>query len=618
MKNQYSDNWKITKGIPFPPGITVSGDGVNFAIEIPVGHTCELVLYKRGTSDICGIIPLTDEYRIGNVLSLAIEEFRYENYEYKYRIDGEEYLDRYTRSINGKRKFGSLDMECAKNMSCDFFAGEFDWEDDKRPDIPMEDVVLYCLHVRGFTKHASSGVPERHRGTFRGIVDKLSHLSELGINQVELMPVYEFVEKILPQDMKGGRYRKDIEKRWINYWGYSPESYYMAVKKEYASIDDERTELCQMVKELHRNGIEVILEFYFPDKMRIQDIVFFLRYWALEYHIDGFHVTGKSVPVWELARDPVLADRKLYCAYMDDDAAYADRGKKRCAIYAVDYMTAMRSFHKGDMGRVADASYYMRRAGNNIGYINYFTCHDGFTMCDMVSFDHKHNEANGEGNEDGWDYNYSWNCGAEGRTRRTRVLELRLRQMKNAWLMLLLGQGVPAILAGDEWCNSQKGNNNAYCQDNETGWINWKCPKYYETVQEFVKKLIQLRKKHPIFHIGKDIELSDESGVGYPAVSYHSDRAWFMDYGSQICYMGILYCGDYVRMEDGTTDDYFYLLINMDWKSQGFAFPKLPRDRKWYPCISTGEDWSCMENPVEKKQIKVMPRTIQLYIGRKV
>lgn len=606
--------WTIKKGWMEPLGISRNQQGVNFAIEVRKGVCCELILYKKGEKKQAAVLPFSEEFRFGNVLSLFIESFPYKEYEYTYRINGVECLDPYGLSLEGKRRFGKWD-----SYHNGFFAEEFDWNEDQKPGLALNEVILYCMHLRGYTKHFSSKVEKK--GTFLGLIEKIPYLKDFGINQVELMPIYEFVEVISEDQILYPEFQKKTEHPCVNYWGYADENYYFAVKKTYAAGSDERTEFKSLVRELHKNGIELILEFHFKKETRISFIIECLKYWVSEYHIDGFHLTGDWFMVEELLREPLLADVKIYAPSLDMSRITLenkDTDSRRAAVYSIDYLINMRSFLKGDSGKVRDASYFMRRNGDKAGFINYFTCHDGFTMMDMVSYDHKHNEANGEGNQDGWKYNFTWNCGAEGRSRKGITYDRRRQQMKNAWVMLLLSQGIPAILAGDEFCNTQEGNNNAYCQDNAIGWINWKVLTNYKELHELIKQLIRIRKEHPIFHLPGELKMLDEKGIGYPDLSYHSEKAWYIDYRSANHCLGALYCGEYAECQKGT-DDYFYIAYNMNWNSQSFALPDLPKNRGWYMLVNTYERISIKEDrPIDKRILKVRPRSIIVLIGKKV
>lgn len=632
MEKKKKTFFETEKGVPFLPGVSKTPKGINFSVEVPRGRQCELRLYKKaqdkeradGKDKPDFVFLFTEEYRFGNIVSVCLLHFPYELYEYEYWIDGRKRLDPYAVSLEREQVFGDWNVE---TMRAGFWEAEFDWEDDRAPRLLLSDVILYCMHVRGFTKHISSKVQKK--GTFAGVMEKIPYLKELGVNQIELMPVYEFAEVIQKEEIENKRYQKE-KKDVLNYWGYGRENYYYALKRTYAATKNPQREFKMLVRELHKNGMELILEFYFDEDCPQFAILNCLKYWALEYHVDGFHITGYHDLTQELERDPFFAELKLYMPSISEEGIERVQKKKRIqavenvrhmAVYAMDYLTHMRSFLKGDTGKTMGVIHYLRRNQPDFGYVNFFSCHDGFTMADMVSYDRKHNEANEEGNQDGCSCDFSWNCGEEGRTRKKNVQKLRLRQMKNAWVMLLLGQGIPAILAGDEWGNSQNGNNNAYCQDNEVGWVNWRTLKCYEELYPFVRKLIQLRKEHPIFHMETPLNAMDKKGIGYPDISYHSDRAWYMEEFCCAHQIGILYCGEYVVRPDGEHDDFFYLAINMDWRTQSFAVPDLPKGRKWYPLLSTADNGNGAEfeeGEEMQRVIVVKPRTIEIIVGKKV
>lgn len=617
-KKSGDKSWKLRKGRLQAPGVYVTQKGLSCVVEVSKGKTFELVLYekKNGTRDV---ILVGDDYRMGNMLLFIVETeqevFLSENYEYTFCIDGVEQLDRYSRALMGRRRFGYWKEE---ELRSGFASTDYDWKKDCILEIPLDEIILYTLHVRGFTRHSSSGIEAR--GTFKGVMEKAPYLKKLGVNQVELMPVYEFAETIPQDSMTKEWYRDEKGRVRKNYWGYSNNNYYFAVKQTYAFGSDAAAEFCDMVCALHEHGIEVVLEFYFPHGTRMALVREVLIYWATQYHIDGFHLTGEQLCLKELLEEPLLADRKLYGADLfgcEGGENYKEPSwLRRAAVSNVDYMKSIRGFLKGDAGVRVDAAYHMRKNMADYGFVNYITSHDGFTLCDLVSYDHKHNEKNGEDNRDGWDYNYSWNCGVEGRTRKLRLLELRLRQMKNAWMMLLLSQGVPAILAGDECGNSQDGNNNAYCQDNEIGWVNWKCHSCYEELYVFAQRLISLRREHPVFHM-REMKLLDHKGIGYPDISYHTDKAWFVDPYVPVSYLGILLCGEYAVRADGTPDASFYMACNMDWNCQRFALPDAPCGGVWRYVLTTHKDTSLERTAVKERMLEVPPRTIVLLMEEK-
>ena len=345
------------------------------------------------------------------------------------------------------------------------------------------------------------------------------------------------------------RYRKEEElPKRLNYWGYT-KAFHFAPKRAYAATKDPVREFKDMVKTMHRLGIEVLMEFYFPEGCSPRYITECLQYWVQEYHVDGFHVRGVQGICNLMATDPLFADTKLLNIYFPVEEIYGKKNlpKKRMVAECNDgFMIDVRRFLKGDEESLKAFAERMRRNPKGSGLINYIASHDGFTLCDLVSYEERHNEDNGEQNRDGRVQNYSWNCGEEGKSRKKKILELRNRQMKNAWCMLLLSAGTPMILAGDEFCNSQLGNNNPYCLDNEISWLDWKGYKSGNSEMfRFVKNLIAFRKKHKILHMGQELSMTDSLSCGFPGISYHSSSAWYGELDGQNRKIGVMYCGKY-------------------------------------------------------------------------
>ena len=474
---------------------------------------------------------------------------------------------------------------------------------------------MYSFHVRGFTKQRYSGV--RHKGTFLGITEKAEYFKELGINQIKLMPAYEFTE--MESVKTHARYRKkeELPKR-LNYWGYT-KAFHFAPKRAYAATKDPVREFKDMVKTMHRLGIEVLMEFYFPEGCNPRYITECLQYWVQEYHVDGFHVRGVQGICNLMATDPLFADTKLLNIYFPVEEIYGKKNlpKKRMVAECNDgFMIDVRRFLKGDEESLKAFAERMRRNPKGSGLINYIASHDGFTLCDLVSYEERHNEDNGEQNRDGRVQNYSWNCGEEGKSRKKKILELRNRQMKNAWCMLLLSAGTPMILAGDEFCNSQLGNNNPYCLDNEISWLDWKGYKSGNSEMfRFVKDLIAFRKKHKILHMGQELSMTDSLSCGFPGISYHSSSAWYGELDGQNRKIGVMYCGKYAD-----EDELIYIAYNMHWMEHTFALPALPGGYRWNVALDTSEGileedkWRLLP---DSRQVQVSSRTVIVLIGRK-
>nr|WP_294491448.1 alpha-amylase family glycosyl hydrolase [uncultured Mediterraneibacter sp.] len=564
---------KRITGKPQPFGAVVEGSKANFAVQVPSGKTCEVLLYRVGKARPEHSFEMPEEEGIGEVRFLGIDGIEAGKYEYNYRIDGKVYVDPYVREIAGKKVFGKRYDEKEHQIRGRLVSADYDWGDDKRLHLAWKDVVAYSLHIRGFTKHSSSRVP--HKGTFRGVIEKLPYLKELGINQIQCMPVYEFDE---------------CARSKINYWGYGP-AYYFAPKESYASGDSAVCELKEMVMACHREGVEVVLEMPFTEGVAAQTALECLRFYMLEYHIDGFVVNPYVVPWDMLKNDPFLKDIKLMCR---DDG----------------FQNVMRRFLKGDENMVNDVIQALKHNSSQDGKCNYMTTHTGFTLWDLVSYDGKHNEANGEHNTDGPDYNYSWNCGAEGPSRKKAVVTLRKNQVRNAMMLLLLAQGTPCLLAGDEFYNSQKGNNNVYCQDNETGWVDWSKLKTDDSLFRFVKELIAFRKDHPCLHREDELQGLDRTGCGMPDVSYHGENAWQVKAEVSSRQLGVLYSGAGVGGSD------CFIAYNMHWLPHEYALPSPGKNKVW--CRSADTEKGISDPPVfleDQKRTDVMPRSISILVS---
>lgn len=611
--------YDVKEGILQGQGVRKLGGDICFTVAVPDKKTCSLLLYKKGKKEVEASIPMESSIRYGDLRSVLVKGLPAEKYEYNYRIEEQVVTDPYACHITGREHFGKPVKE--EELRGRIISDNYDWEDDKPLMLPFEEVVAYGTHVRGFTKHPTSKV--KKKGTFAGIQEKIPYLKQLGINQLELMPVYEFSELESMNNSPEWMKYAPIEEANVrlNYWGYTPRAYYFAPKASYAASDDPVKELKDLVKELHRNGIELILEFYFPKGTKASLVLDCVKYWVLEYHIDGIHINRDYAPVEALAQEPLLAHTKLLTESFSLDEIYEEKALpafRNLAEYNDGFMLDARRFLKGDEGQLSNFTWRARHNPDRQGVINYMANHNGFTLMDLVSYDEKHNEANGEENRDGTDYNYSWNCGEEGPSRKKRILQLRGKQLRNAFALLLLSQGTPLIYAGDEMGNSQQGNNNAWCRDNEQSWIEWRGGKQERMLLEYVKGLIAFRKTHPIFRQNKELRMMDYLSCGYPDVSYHGKRAWFGDFENYSRSVGVLYAGNY--MEDKVS---FYVAYNMHWMPHEYALPGLPGEALWRIAIDTGIEGASAiyqegQEPIleEQRMITVPERTIIVLTGK--
>lgn len=613
-------------------GLTIDGKRIHVSVKWP-GSACSLVLTEeQGETAVFEMAP---ELRQGDVWNLTLETDRQIKGCFVYGFQTEQgwLPDPYGKVFRGRELWGAetgsgVDLETDSRTfpetgfkrKLETVAGQtvFDWGEDKRPQIPYEDCVIYKAHVRGFTKHPSSHV--RDRGTFRAVMEKIPYMKELGVTTLELMPVMEFNEVREETEVHMVKLPVDNQPPKLNYWGYG-DSFLFAPKASYSSGKRKHpaTELKTLVRELHKNNMELVLELYVSGKEDPSMVLDAVRYWAREYHIDGIHLVGDA-PLKLIGQDPYLSRLKLWAEYWNG----VDEGSHRhLGWYNDGFLRDMRQVLKGDDGGLNRLAYRAKLNLEKSAVINYMAGTNGFTLADMVSYNEKHNEANGERGKDGPEENDSWNCGAEGPTKKRKVLELRKKQMKNAVLMLFFSQGTPMLLAGDEFGNSQSGNNNPYCQDNEITWLNWNQQKSNAEFYQFVKATIAFRKAHPVFHQVKPLLGMDSLGCGQPDISCHGMKAWQPDFSDSCHQLSIMYCGEYGHKKDGTRDEDFLLIYNMHWEPHSFALPKLPKGRRWHLVVDTGrkESENFQENgnePMLEEQMtyEAEPRSIVVLMGK--
>jgi len=628
--------------------------GVNFTIHTHGATSCELLLFHRKAEEPYAVIPFPESYKIGFCYSMIVFDLDIEEFEYAYRLDGpydekkglrfdknKILLDPYARAVTGQSQWGHVN-NAQHGYRARVVQSNFDWGDQRHHSIPMEDLIIYELHVRGFTMDESSGV--KHHGTFEGLREKIPYLKELGVNAVELMPIFEFDEM---RDV-----RLIDENELIDFWGYNPVSFFAPNTSYCSSMEYNREglELKTLIKDLHDNGIEVILDVVFnhtaegnefgpcfsfkgfdnniyymltPDGHYynfsgcgntlncnhpvVRDMILeCLRYWVIEYRVDGFRFDLASIlgrnddgtPLSQppllrsLAFDSILGNVKLIAEAWDAGGLYqvgSFPSWKRWAEWNGRYRDDMRRFLKGDdfLAQTAAARitgspdlYDPAYRGGNAS-INFLTCHDGFTLYDLYSYNQKHNEANGWGNTDGADDNNSWNCGVEGETDDPAILALRKRLMKNACAILLCSRGTPMFLSGDEFADTRYGNNNPYCQDNLISWLDWSLLKKNKDLFDFFQYMIRFRKDHPV--IRKDLE---PSYLGIPAMSTHGltpDETNFSGDSHVVC---VRFAG---YNESTQKEDLVYLAVNSGWFPVTLTLPELPEHYKWKVAVNTGD-----------------------------
>ena len=611
-------DFTLQTGNPTIPGVTRLGTAINFMIEVQEGDEVSLLLYRRHSHKPEIQIPLGEEYRVGRVYAVMVSGLDPSLYEYNFSVNGVCRPDPYARGIVGREHFGMKPEDLPPHsVRCLFGHDEETGREENILPLPdYRDMILYKLHVRGYTKALSSLGAKR--GTFAGLAEMIPYLSGLGINAVELMPAYEF-DEFPPSGPRDSMVNIRQGEARINFWGYG-SGLYCAPKSAYCFSRDPESEFLDLIKSLHRAGIACIMEFYFPREITNLHALTCLRYWKIHYHVDGFHLVGEGAPVEMALRDAVLSDTLIMATGFDLNSLPRDasHSKRVFAEYNNGFMQDMRRFLKSDEGMVEQVRSRIGRSNDQMAVINYMACQDGFTMMDMVSYNEKHNEDNGEDNRDGCGTNYSWNCGVEGPTRKQTIRNLRQVQLRNAFAMLLLSQEVPMIYAGDEFGNSQKGNNNSYCQDNPVGWVDWKNRKKYTALETYVRNMIAFRKEHTLLHYGTDVEGKYRGRRGFPVMSFHSDRAWFCSNDSNSRLLGVMYAGPGSAESEENQEEYLYVAYNFSWEEKTIALPALNGNMEWRKILDTGDLGTdgLIKDPKEyEKEILLSPRTIVVLIG---
>ena len=685
-------------GFPVRPGIydlngaTPLQNGVNFTIHTCGGTSCELLLFHRAQEEPFAVIPFPEAYKIGDVYSMIVYGLNIEEFEYAYRVDGPYrpekgllfdknniLLDPYAKAVAGQRTWG---IRWDHNYHARVVRDRFDWGDTPQSKKELCDLIIYELHVRDFTHHPSSGV--RHRGTFSGLMEKIPYLKELGINAVELMPIFEFDETMNSRTVDG--------KQLLECWGYNTVGFF-APNSSYAAANEhnqEGTEFKTLIRELHANGIEVILDVVFnhtaegnekgktisfkgldnniyymltPDgnyynfsgcgntlncnhPVVQQLILECLRYWTINYRVDGFRFDLASIlgrnedgspmnnpPLLRtLANDPILSNVKLIAEAWDAGGLYqvgSFPASGRWAEWNGRYRDALRSFLKGECWNAWDAAWSISGSGdlyggfydhnhnNYAGYnscVNFLTCHDGFTLYDLYSYNEKHNEANGWNNTDGADDNRSWNCGVEGDTDDPEVLALRSRMIRNACAVLMCSRGTPMFLSGDEFGNTKFGNNNSYCQDNITSWLDWRMLEKNKDLFEFFKFMIAFRKQHPVIH-----KQLPTSVCGMDPIHTHNVNADQTDIPRDARTFCVSFAG--YDKEKGH-DDLIYIAVNTFWEDVTITLPDLHGRGAWHLNVNTYGDGNgkyCYPDEEAARidrRFVMRPRSVTVFTGK--
>jgi len=613
-------------------GVCEANGGYIFTFVGEKEQECYVRIYNK-ENQLLERILVPKTYCKGSLRSVWINGLQEKDIRYDYEIDGKTVIDPYAEKIYGREVWNNLERkETNYAVYCGREKQGFRWEEDVFPEVPRSEMVMYKLHVRGFSM--DSGIKGRKKGTFAAVMDKIPYLKELGVTTVEFMPLYEFEEIVLEEKPEIPAYIKEKMKKeedenlpeeggikavGLNYWGYGSGNYF-AVKSSYASTSNASKEFKTLVKAMHQNGLECIMEMHFPHDMNQNVIRHVLNFWVREYHVDGFHLLGESIPVKAICQDMFLGRTKIFCEYFEWELYDTNKAYPNLYVYNDAYLYQARKLLNRMGGSLEEFANQQRKQNKNIGFVNYLANNNGFTLMDTFSYQEKHNEENGENNTDGNNWNFSNNYGAEGKCNKRYVNEMRKQQILNAYAMLFLGQGVPLILAGDEMGNTQNGNNNAYCQDNPTGWLNWKKDRRNGWIAAFIKQMVGFRKEHPIIRLSTPMNMTDYGHKGYPDLSYHGESAWLSGFYSDNTPLGIMYCGDYAKKENGENDDYIYVGYNFHFGKNYLALPKLPKNKNWYLVMDTEntkepfeKEAVCLEN---QQKFEIKAQSVVILIGK--
>lgn len=676
------DGFKVRPGYYNRDGAAAGPNGVSFTIHSSGATSCTLLLFRPREKEPYARLKFPEAYHIGNTYSMLVFDLKIEEFEYAFQLDGPYdkekgllfdkdniLLDPYARAVTGQRDWGDRpESDDGFVYHARVVENNFDWGKVRQLEHPMEDLVIYELHVRGYTKDESSGVSAK--GTYEGLRQKIPYLKDLGINAVELMPIFEFDEMESARVVDG--------EQLYNYWGYNTVCFF-APNTSYSSVvehNHEGEELKQLIYELKENGIEVILDVVFNHTAEgnedgpcfsfkgIDNNIYYiltpgghyynfsgcgnvlncnhpitrrfiidcLRFWVTEYRVDGFRFDLASIlsrdwngapmaepPILhEIACDSILGKVKLIAEAWDAGGLYQVGNFpafSRWSEWNGRYRDDMRRFLKGDAGMAGTA--ITRIMGSSDLYdpvtrgvdasVNFLTCHDGFTLYDLYSYNIKHNEKNGWNNTDGDNNGNSWNCGAEGATDDPQIEQLRRRMVKNAFATLMCSRGPAMFYAGDEFCNTQFGNNNAYCQDNIISWLDWNRLEEYREIHDFFRYMIAFRKQHAVLR-----KSTKSVSCGLPAVSIHNGYPWNngTDYNSRL--IGVMYAG---RDEEDTRDDIIFYGMNAYWEPVNMQLPELPGGMKWKMCVNTfvayedGMDLNRFMDLEHNSNLRIPPRT---------
>ena len=588
-------------------GTRVTEDGVLFTFDVEGEDPCFIEFFNSTSYTLEQKVLIPEDYRIGNVYSVVCIGQNIKHCCYLLNQGDSHFVDRYARLVVGRNHWRD---ETREKQQYGVFGGipvtKYTWKHSS-PRIAPADMILYKLHVRGFSMN--HGMRRGQKGTYKGVIAGLDGLKELGITSLELQPIYDFEEMITEKkqsiDSKGQVQTEVVFTDKINYWGYGP-AFHTAPKASYFGGKEACDHCREMIDAIHGKNMEVILEMSFTQEASADYILDCLWYWVKEYRVDGFHLLGSVVPIERIAEAKGLAHTKIFFDHIPGEVLEMQRGRKHLFVYDDSFLCVCRQIQNHMEGSMVQFTNYLRRQNDRYGFVNYIANTSGFTLADSYSYGEKHNRDNGEENRDGNNINYSYNYGAEGETKNRRILSQRMKAMRNGLCSVFLSQAVPLLQAGDEVANSQGGNNNPYCQDNPVGWVQYGVTKGRGQLLEFTKKLIQFRKEHPVICMEGAMKMSDYKHFGVPDLSYHGQEPWLMGIGEEMKAIGILYGGDY----RGATEDYVYVIYNYHYEDVYMAIPKIPRAGEWSLVMNTEKEdtFSFLPEPLEEQKKILVPK----------
>ncbi len=598
-------------------GVTVDKDGgAMFTFEVQTKAQPEIHLFDRATKAPVDVIALPPEYSFGRVYSVYVAGYAWDRLCYLLKRDDEVAVDPYAPVTVG-REVWMNEGRIAEGYKIygGFPSGAYRWK-AKPVQIAPEKMILYKLHLRGYTM--ANGLAPTKRGNYRGILAKLPYLKELGVTSLEFLPLYDFEEIRYQYHYEINADKKTVrvaeEPIGTNYWGYGAANYF-APKASYFGGKNPDIHMKEMVDAIHAAGMEVIMEIAFIPETPRDVMVDNLIYWIREYHIDGFHLLGIDLPIKRIAQNAYLGSTKIFYDSFPLELLQNESEPKRLFVTNDEFIYPLRRLQNHFDGNVAELSNYMRRQGDGYGFVNYAASNTGFTLWDAYSYGEKHNEGNGEDNADGNNYNCSHNHGCEGESANRLINQARISAMRTAFACVLLSQGVPLIFGGDEGANSQGGNNNPYCQDNEIGWTAFSRRKLPKQLREYVRHLIDFRKAHTVLSQSKPMQMTDYRHSGMPDLSYHGKEPWIMGIGEEKKALGILFNGYYTQSQN---EEDIMVCLNFYYGEETFALPRLARDRRWFFVTNTGEaEWQPEEEPLSDQSLIVVPGgTISILVSK--